>query len=233
MLSGKPADNLELVPVNKPPPPYQNQYTHNAVYDQYESYVPAISRHSGLDKRRPRRAPEKEQVLRNSSRVTLFPNGCVAAGGYHTAVVDEEGCLYTWGCGTHGQLGMGFPEVKAVGMKREFDAVEPKHVKMFSAHYRAVQVSAGRDCFSLLLPLMREPSPGGQEVPVTWQVSAGGCFLLLAALMRELSSRENSACNTGSSYKMLSTYSSTMWSNAGSLADKRENSCLRPLYVRR
>eukprot|EP00873_Tetraselmis_striata_P013825 jgi/Tetstr1/434089/TSEL_023233.t1 len=53
--------------------------------------------------RRPKR--EKIKVPRLPARAAIYPNAVIAAGGYHTAIVDIEGHLWTWGEGSAGQLG--------------------------------------------------------------------------------------------------------------------------------
>jgi len=82
--------------------------------------------------------PERANLNQPEPRLLEVPGVAVevAAGGYHNALITEDGRLWTWGSNTHGQLGHG-REIPAIG--------EPRHVRSFDGGggRRVVSVSLG------------------------------------------------------------------------------------------
>jgi hypothetical protein len=81
-----------------------------------------------------------------SCRTTRFANGCIAAGGYHSAVLDEDGQLWTFGLGQLGQLGHG-PGMRLLDSKTKLmthDEYDPRSINGFFPEYRATQVRSER-----------------------------------------------------------------------------------------
>jgi alpha-tubulin suppressor-like RCC1 family protein len=79
------------------------------------------------------------------TRVDAPHSKFVAAGGFHSAALDDEGLMWTWGRNTEGQLGLG-----DTAKKRDFfepqivslDAVNGKHMRLVTC---GVRVSAAVD----------------------------------------------------------------------------------------
>jgi hypothetical protein len=116
-------------------------------YDWHETYLPGVDGHHPREERRPRRAATRaglSPVRRQSCRTTRFPNGCIAAGGYHSAVVDEEGQVWTFGLGKLGQLGHG-PGMRLLNSQTKemtHDEYHPRSINGFFPDYRGIQVCA-------------------------------------------------------------------------------------------
>ena len=62
----------------------------------------------------------------------------VSCGGIHSAAMSEEGCVFTWGCGSDGRLG--HPEAK--GHRYLFRSDVPRVVEGISQSTKAVSVSS-------------------------------------------------------------------------------------------
>jgi hypothetical protein len=150
-------------------------------YDTHEPYLPAGSTTSNRSTRRPRRTPGSGPTIdRISTRVTQFANGCVSAGGYHSSVIDQEGCIYTWGSGESGQLGHGLGKHYEYEPVPNLDLLEPKKVDHFGPQYRAVQVRSAEPGPT---PRPTYPNPNPDPEPTCWCEVDGTHSILIHCLI--------------------------------------------------
>ena len=79
----------------------------------------------------------------------------VSAGKHHTAAILDDGSLHSWGCNTHGQLGIGTDKTKRRA-PCEVDSMYHRGILSLSVQVSlsggvALQVVAARCCQRLLL----------------------------------------------------------------------------------
>jgi alpha-tubulin suppressor-like RCC1 family protein len=59
----------------------------------------------------------------------------VSCGGFHTAAVCKDGFIYTWGCNTSGQLGLGEKDVRTLSSPKMVSALKSMRVRKISCGF--------------------------------------------------------------------------------------------------